>query len=127
MCILILSAGIHNGTTALIEKKLNRKLIWLPCRHHVFEIILRGIFEVYWTTTSGPNIPIFGRFRNSWDKINQSKYVSGMEDEVVANAVRSERFEIITFINHHLAVYHNNLNLNQLNLILNSEMIIENF
>lgn len=99
-----LLVGIHKGTCVLIEKELNRKLVWLPCRHHVMEIILRGVFEVYWNTTSGPNVPIFGRFKNSWDKLDQSKYKSGMEDEIVANILMNERAETVEFINNCLKV-----------------------
>ncbi|XP_074105300.1 uncharacterized protein LOC141531392 [Cotesia typhae] len=58
------NTGIHNGTCKAIEKTLGRELIWLPCRHHIFEIILRSAFEVYWPVSSGPNVPMFGRFKN---------------------------------------------------------------
>lgn len=88
----------------MIEKELKRKLVWLPCRHHVMEIILRGVFEIYWSTTSGPNVPIFGRFKNSWDKLDQSKYKNGMEDEAVADILTNERAETVTFINNCLQV-----------------------
>lgn len=96
--------GIRGGTAALIEKELKRKLIWLPCRHHIFEIVLRAVFEVYWPVTSGPNVSIFGRFKTFWDKIDQSNYETGVKDEFVNDAVKAERIEIITFINNHLAV-----------------------
>lgn len=99
MCV-----GIHKGTCVLIEKALNRKLVWLPCRHHIMEIILRGVFEVFWNTTSGPNVPIFDRFKKSWDKLDQSKYKSGMDDEAISNILTSERAEIVTFINNCLQV-----------------------
>ncbi|XP_044579677.1 uncharacterized protein LOC123261880 [Cotesia glomerata] len=39
------NTGIYKGTCVLIEKELGRKLVWLPCRHHIMEIILRD-FEV---------------------------------------------------------------------------------
>lgn len=100
----MLFAGKDNGTCAIIEKTLNRKLIWLPCRHHISEILLRGIFEVYWNTTTGPNVPFFARFKTAWDKIDQKNYISGLEDKVVAEALAKERAEIINFINSHLEV-----------------------
>ncbi|XP_074106360.1 uncharacterized protein LOC141532085 [Cotesia typhae] len=58
------NTGIHHGTCKEIEKALGKELIWLPCRHHIYEIILRSAFEVYWLVSSGPNVPIFGRFKN---------------------------------------------------------------
>ncbi|XP_074105392.1 uncharacterized protein LOC141531455 [Cotesia typhae] len=82
MCIdtTAVNTGIHNGTCKAIEKTLGRELIWLPCRHHIFEIILRSAFEVYWPVSSGPNVPMFGRFKKSWDEINKTNYKSGIED-----------------------------------------------
>lgn len=96
--------GIHNGTCVLIEKILGRKLVWLPCRHHVLEIVLRGVFEVFWNTTSGPNVPIFLRFKKGWDDIDQTKYKSGLEDENVASALIDDKIKIINFINNCLQV-----------------------
>lgn len=85
---------------------MNRKLIWLPCRHHIFEIILKGVFKVFWPTTSGPNVPIFGRFKNFWSEIDQSKYQSGMQDELIANTFLTNRLELINLINNLLKVYY---------------------
>lgn len=63
-----------------------------------------GVFEVYWNTISGPNVPIFSRFKNSWDKVGQSKYKTGMEDEAVAKILTNELARTVTFINNCLQV-----------------------
>jgi len=122
----------------LIEKALNRKLVWLPCRHHVMEIILKGVFEIFWNTTSGPNVPIFDRFKNSWGKLDQSKFKSGLADESVSTVLIKKRAEIITFINSCLQVkivhsllpmvktIYSNLQLLVCFRCLNPEMIIKN-
>lgn len=33
------NTGWKNGAVALLEKLLRRSLLWLPCRHHIYEII----------------------------------------------------------------------------------------
>ncbi|KAK0073982.1 hypothetical protein PV325_008930 [Microctonus aethiopoides] len=49
--------------SGLIQQLLTqRELVYLPCRHHILEIVLRGVFEYYWSGTSGPKTPIFSRF-----------------------------------------------------------------
>lgn len=55
----MLVTGINNNTATLIEKKLNEKLIWLPCRDHIFETIFKGMFELYQNKTSGLSVSIF--------------------------------------------------------------------
>lgn len=96
--------GIHNGTCKAIEKTLGRELIWLPCRHHIFEIVLRGAFEVYWPVSSGPNVPMFGRFKKFWDDIDITNYKSGIEDTVVSNIISNKKDEISSFITKSLQV-----------------------
>ncbi|XP_044592200.1 ABC transporter G family member 7-like [Cotesia glomerata] len=61
------NTGIRNGACVLVEKALNRQLLYLPCRHHIFEIVLRSAFEIYWPASSGPNVPIYQRFKKKWD------------------------------------------------------------
>ncbi|GBP55207.1 hypothetical protein EVAR_36789_1 [Eumeta japonica] len=92
------NTGIHNGTCVEIEKALGRELIYLPCRHHIYELILKSAFEVYWPTSSGPNVPIFGRFKKKWDEIDKTNYKAGIEDSKVANVVLSKKNEISSFI-----------------------------
>ncbi|XP_044577706.1 uncharacterized protein LOC123260590 [Cotesia glomerata] len=92
------NTGIHRGTCVEIEKALGRELIYLPCRHHIYEIILRSAFEVYWPVSSGPNVPIFGRFKKEWDKIDKTKYKAGIEDTIVADTLSNKKNEISSFI-----------------------------
>ncbi|XP_044591358.1 uncharacterized protein LOC123269562 [Cotesia glomerata] len=92
------NTGIHNGTCVEIEKALGRELIYLPYRHHIYELILRSAFEVYWPTSSGSNVPIFGRFKKKWDEIDKTNYKAGIEDPKVANVVLSKKNEISFFI-----------------------------
>lgn len=101
--------GIHRGTCVEIEKALGRELIYLPCRHHIYEIILRSAFEVYWPVSSGPNVPIFGRFKKEWDKIDKTKYKAGIEDTIVADTLSNKKNEISSFIKKCLQVWLNKI------------------
>lgn len=96
--------GIHGGTCKLIEDELEKKLVYLPCRHHIFEIILKKVFEIYWPTSSGPNVPIFLRFKNKWGNLNTSNYTPGISDPIILNALEDVKEEIVTFITNHLQV-----------------------
>ncbi|XP_044575089.1 uncharacterized protein LOC123258888 [Cotesia glomerata] len=98
------NTGIHNGTCKEIERILGRELIWLSCRHHIFEIVLRGAFEVFWPVSSGPNVQMFGRFKKFWDDIDITNYKSGVEDAVVADIISNKKDEISSFITKSLQV-----------------------
>lgn len=38
------NTGDKNGAVFLLEEKLKKTLLYLPCRHHIYELILRDIF-----------------------------------------------------------------------------------
>lgn len=73
--------GRTNGACILLEQKLCRNLIYLPCRHHIYELILRTVFEVKFQQTSGPTVPLFSRFQKAWSKRDTSKYKSGIQND----------------------------------------------
>ncbi|CAD6231335.1 GSCOCG00012218001-RA-CDS [Cotesia congregata] len=95
------NTGIHHGAGVELEKILKRKLIWLPCRHHVIELVIKGVFEAYWPVQSGPNVPFFNRFKIGWNKINTSKYNAGINDKIVADILLDKKDELLSFIDNY--------------------------
>jgi hypothetical protein len=60
------NSGRLNGACVLLEQKLGRNILFLAYRHHVFEIILQAVFvEAKFAPSSGPDKPLFKRFRNN--------------------------------------------------------------
>lgn len=64
------NTGSFSGACVLIEHFLEKELLYLPCRHHIHEIILRSVFEEKMGKTTGPNVLIFKKFQNAWSGIN---------------------------------------------------------
>ncbi|XP_044590570.1 uncharacterized protein LOC123269107 [Cotesia glomerata] len=81
--------GIYYGAGVELEKALGRELIWLPCRQQ-----------------TGPNVPIFNRFKGFWNKIDKSKFKAGIEDTAVDQALSDITDEILGFIGEYLQKYH---------------------
>ena len=83
--------GHINGAATLLEQFLGRDLLYLPCRHHIYEIILAAAFDSKIPGTSGPNVPLFKRFRDNWNNIDQSKFKNGLHlnniDEILMNKI----------------------------------------
>lgn len=96
--------GLHNGTCTLLEKKLGRNLLWLPCRHHINEIILRSVFEIHFAKTSGPNVSIFNKFEATWSSINQNNFEIGLKDKLVLRALNDDTNALSNFIFNELEV-----------------------
>lgn len=48
------NTGVRMGCAALIEAHLNRAILWLACRHHIYELD-----------------QLFKRFQREWDDLDQ--------------------------------------------------------
>lgn len=60
------NTGVKSGAyTTSIENKLNKEFLWLPCRHHIMEIILSKVFTLCLGPSSSPEIPILKRLKES--------------------------------------------------------------
>jgi hypothetical protein len=90
------NTGIHLGASTLIEKALKRELIWIACRHHIFEVMLADVFSATVATTSGPTIGVFKRFQQIWPFINKSSFKVAADD-VFNGMPNGLRQEMISF------------------------------
>lgn len=76
----------------------------MACRHHIFEIILKNVAAVAWPSTNSPNVPIFVRFKNNWEKIDKVKYDIGTEDVMIKDILNEKKTTLLSFIADHLQV-----------------------
>jgi hypothetical protein len=50
------NTGEYNGACVLLEERLNKKLLYLACRHHRLELIVKSVFELAFGKSTGkPN------------------------------------------------------------------------
>lgn len=56
------NTGRINGACTNLEKLFNRDLLYLPCRHHIFELVLRSCFDLLMGPTSGPEMLLFKKY-----------------------------------------------------------------
>lgn len=94
--------GHLQGAATLVEQMLQKNLLYLPCRHYIYELVLRSVFDKKMQQCSGPNVPIYTRFKNSLKNMVQTEYSIGLENEYVKQNLESYLDEIETFINKNL-------------------------
>jgi len=51
--------GHFSGACTVLEKLMNKNLMYFACRHHVHEIIVSEVFSVLFGPTRGPNVALF--------------------------------------------------------------------
>lgn len=67
------NTGRLNGACTLLQQKIGRSLLMLPCRHHIFEIVLKSAFDVKMGATSAPVVLLFKRFQAKWGTYDENK------------------------------------------------------
>ena len=99
------NTGSHNGTCVRLEKELGVKLLCFACRHHIFELPLRAVFEDQLNvSTKSPDVVIFKKFREQWENIDSTNFASGLDDQLVSNALRDHKDQILKFAREQLEV-----------------------
>ncbi|GBN67217.1 hypothetical protein AVEN_27476-1 [Araneus ventricosus] len=74
------NTGCLNGARILLEQTLNREMLFLPCRHHIYELVLRSVFESkICEVPKCPDIPLFQDLTKNWKNININNSKSGKE------------------------------------------------
>ena len=66
------NTGLRNGCAVLIEKDLNRSLLWLACPHHVYEVHMKNIWQDLSGKTVGPDEQLFKRFQSDWNNLSHN-------------------------------------------------------
>ncbi|KAL4084393.1 hypothetical protein QTP88_028216 [Uroleucon formosanum] len=92
------NSGRLNGACVLLEQKLGRNVLFLTCRHHIFEITLQAVFiEAKFAPSSGPDIPHFKRFIDNWKNINKNEYSVWTDDSMTFDILINVRDKILDF------------------------------
>jgi len=91
------NTGRLNGACVLLEQLLEREIVYLPCRHHIYEIVLKSVFDLKLSGTSGPDVAIFKRFQLAWVTMDTKMFNSGIENCIVMGSVNDVCDDIIKF------------------------------
>ena len=92
------NTGVHKGCCTLLQELLCRQLLWLACRHHIFERILGATFAEFFGDTSGPEETFFKFLKTSWSSID----LSDIHLPDIPSFYRSDADSLLLFINHRL-------------------------
>lgn len=89
------NTGRFKGACIILEQKLERDILYLLCRHHIYEIILQSIFSEKMIKSTGPNVTLFKRFQEVWLSINKTHFVPGINDKIIRQTIENDVIEDI--------------------------------
>lgn len=78
------NTGLLQSACIQIEQELRRSLLWLVCRHHIYAVILKNVFDTNLGSSSGTDIGNFRRLcaRGFFVNSLQKEMVKTLEDIV---------------------------------------------
>ena len=53
------NTGVHKGGCVILQGLLDRQILWLACRHHILELILRGAYHEVMGGSKAPTVALF--------------------------------------------------------------------
>lgn len=72
------NTGRFSGAVTYLEQYAERELIYFPCRHHMYELVLRSVFEQEFSKAScSPDIAYFKKIRDQWNTLDHENYITG--------------------------------------------------
>lgn len=78
------NTGRFKGAFILIEKHFKAEFFNLPCRHHIYEIVQRAIWEKLFGKTTGPKTTAeFTPLIQNWENIKQNNIEFDPVDETI--------------------------------------------
>lgn len=69
--------------------------MYLPCRPHIFELVLKNCLDSLMRAISGPEMLLFKRFRDIWTKLNKNVFITGIKE--VPNNLRTTIHEFLEY------------------------------
>ena len=50
------NTGIHKGSCVLLQDILQRQLVWLACRHHIMELLVKAAYHQVFGDSKSPDV-----------------------------------------------------------------------
>ena len=82
------NTGKYNSACILLQKAIKRELLYSARRHGVAEFKLKAAIKVKFGKISSPVVPFFKKFQDVWTTSDVSMFKSGIEDQIVRDALK---------------------------------------
>ena len=66
------NTGIHKGSCVLLQEMLQRQLLWLACRHHILELLVKAAYHQVFGDTKAPDVKLFSILKDPsiWNNLD---------------------------------------------------------
>ena len=70
------NTGIHKGSCVLLQEMLQRQLLWLACRHHILELLVKAAYHQVFGDTKAPDVKLFSILKDpsTWNNLDLQNF-----------------------------------------------------
>ena len=87
------NSGADKGACVRVQKKMDRKVLFLACRHHMHELLAKNTWYKIFPKDSSPNCQLFTDLKREWDSLDTEADIQKVD------LPASEREALIKFYN----------------------------
>ena len=88
------NTGINLGSCKILQDLIQRQILWLACRHHMGELIVKAAFHCIFGKTKGPVETLCKTLQDSWSSID----TQDIQLPTIPTCYRDEADTILDFI-----------------------------
>ena len=94
------NTGIHKGSCVLLQDILQRQLLWLACRHHIMELLVKAAYHQVFGDSKSSDVKLFSIMKDpsTWNSLNLVDFRLPTIPQAYKNNVDS----LLSFINKQL-------------------------
>lgn len=67
------NVGIRGGTCILFERLINRSVLRVMCRHHIYELMIKSVYHCLFTTET-PNNVFYNLLKQKWSSLRDADF-----------------------------------------------------
>ena len=92
------NTGVHKGCCTVLQQLLGRQILWVACRHHILELVLKAAFTELFGDTVGPEESFFKFMKPSWTTLD----LTDIWRPTIPTPFKADTASLLTFIQHRL-------------------------
>lgn len=89
------NTGRFKGSATAIETTLKKAVMWLACRHHVYEIHVEHVSDHFMGKRNSPSESLFVRFQKEWAELDLDTSTLILFDFDVDKELQEVAFEVV--------------------------------
>ena len=92
------NSGVHKGECTILKDLLSLGILWMTCRKHILELVVKSAFHAQFGDTSSPTVNLFKILKEPtlWNSLD----LADLQFPPLPRAYEHEAARLLVFINH---------------------------